>query len=95
MPEGSTVPAWRWSTLIKALIVEYKSADGATHFRRVWLLPCPLLFTLCSGDDFFLQYDPSSPERIYIRESTQSFFRTVVGLSAGALLAAWVIQRRR
>jgi hypothetical protein len=65
------------------------------YFSKVWLLSCPLLFALCPGDDFFVQYAPNDPKRLYIRERTQAIFQEVVAFLIAVLILAWAIRRHR
>jgi hypothetical protein len=92
--EGSPIPAMRRGTLVKVLKIDYQAADGTTLQKTVWLFLCPALFPLGPTDDFYLQYAPNDPSRIYIRERTRAVLEAVVGASIAAALIVWAVRRR-
>lgn len=63
-------------SLLKLLTVEYATIDGHIHQKTICILDyCPTISVLEPGDDFPISYSPGNPERIYIRERTQTNFK--------------------
>jgi hypothetical protein len=83
-------PVNRTTTMLKRMAIEYKSADGMMHSRKLWVLLCPMLFALDAGDYFYLRYSPDDPKKVYLRERTQSAVQGLLISSIIILVLAWV-----
>ncbi len=85
--------AWPGSrTFLTSVRVNYRAADGLLRSKtiRYWLRRC----SLEAGDEFYIRCSPGDPSKVYVRESTQTKFLGVAGVSIVALFI-WLLGRFR